>query len=210
MDIEYKGANCVVITHKKDQFVIDPKISQFGLKDQGAGTVAIIATQPPFSQEDIEDVLIIDRPGEYEVHNCSIKGIAARRHSDGPESPLLTTMYRLDLEDISIAVIGHIDPKLTEQQLEELGVVDLLIIPVGNHGYTLDAKSAVEVVRKIEPKIIIPTHYAEDGIKYEVPQDTAADFIKELGIIPEETTKLKLKSGALPAGTTLVKITRTK
>jgi hypothetical protein len=210
MDLEYKGANCVIISGKKCTFVTDPKISDNGLKDQGIQATAQLLTQSVFGTKAGDDTLVIDGPGEYEVSNCSIRGIAARRHSELDENAQNATVYRLDLDGISAVVLGHIAPLLSDEQLEELGVVDVLVIPVGDNGYTLDTKSAVSLVRKIEPKIVIPTHYAEDGVTYEVPQQTADDFIKELGVSTEETPKLKLKSGMLPASLTVYKLTLSK
>ncbi len=210
MDLEYKGANCVIISSKKDTFVTDPKLSDNGLKDQGSQAVAQLLTQNVFAAKAEEDTLVIDGPGEYEVSNCSIRGIAARRHSELSEDAHNATIYRLDLEGISVAVLGHIAPILSDEQLEELGVVDVLVVPVGGNGYTLDAKSAVNLVRKIEPKVVIPTHYAEGGITYEVPQQPVDDFIKELGVASEEAPKLKLKAGMLPLTLTVYKLDLSK
>ncbi|HEU5187854.1 MAG TPA: MBL fold metallo-hydrolase [Candidatus Saccharimonadales bacterium] len=207
MEIEYKGANCIVITHKKDVFVTDPKLSRVGLKDYSGPSVAQIITQ----DERIEsnEGVIINGPGEYEVRNCSIKGIAAKSHHS-LEKEMPATMYRLDLEELSIAIIGHVDSNLTEEQLEELGLIDILIVPIGGYGFTLDAKSAAELVRKVEPKVVIPTHYADETLKYEVPQDSIETFIKEMGSPVEEAAKLRVKPGTLPATLTICKVLRTK
>ncbi len=210
MELEFKGGNCVAITSKKDSFVVDPKLSDVGLKDQGAGAVALILTQQVFGLKDSGDSLVIDGPGEFEVKNCSIRGIAAKRHSEISDDAKNATIYRLDIEDLSLAIIEHIDPKLSEKQLEFMGVVDILILPVGGNGFTLDSKSAVELVRKIEPKIVIPTHYQEEGVNYEVPQQPVDDFVKELGAAFEELPKLKVKAGLLPVVLTVYKLSRGK
>lgn len=211
MDIEYKGANSIVIDRKKDVFVIDPKLSSVGLKDYKGKSVAFIATKHDFLSEPTdEETVLIDGPGEYEVKNCTIKGVAARPHSSLKEGDKSATMYRLDLDDTSIAVIGHVDANLTDDQLEFLGVVDILIIPVGGYGYTLEPKEAANLVKKIEPKTVIPTHYADDNIKYEVQQANLEEFVKELGSSVEEYSKLKVKAGLLPASLTVYKLNLSK
>lgn len=210
MEIEYKGGNCVVITHKKNTFVVDPKISDLGLKDQGTQATAQLLTQQRFAVAHSENTIVLDGPGEFEVRNCSVMGIAAQAHTDSPETPKSATMYRIELEDTAIAVVGHIFPNLSEAQMEALGMVDILIVPVGGHGYTLDAKGAVELVRAVDPKIVIPTHFAEDGVQYEVPQAGVEEFLKELGGVQETTAKLKIKGGQLPGALTTYYITRTK
>lgn len=198
MDIEYKGGNCVVLTNKKTTIVVDPKVSSLGLKDQGEKATVELLTQPQFAAPHGEETVVIDGPGEYEVDNVSIRGVSALAHLDPKGSPLKATMYRVETSEFSIVVAGHIHPELTEEQLEALGVADILIVPVGGNGYTLDATGAVQLVRAVDPKLVIPTHYAEQGINYEVPQAELADFLKELGATPqEETAKLKLKLGVL-------------
>lgn len=210
MDVEYKGGNCIVISSKKESFVTDPKLSDLGLKDQGSQATALLLTQAGFGVKPNEDALVIDGPGEYEVSNCSIRGIAAKRHSELKDDAENATMYRLDFEDIGMVILGHIDPNLSEDQLESLGLVDVLVVPVGGNGYTLDAKSAVDIIRRIEPKVVIPTHYGEEGVNYEVPQQPVEDFIKELGAASEELPKLKLRSGMLPPTLTVYRLTRSK
>lgn len=210
MELEYKGGNCVVITHKKEELVIDPKLSDIGLKDQGANAAVHLLTQDRFAASHKEEAIVVDGPGEYEVNNCSIWGIAAKTHL-APEGAKTATMYRLDLEDITVAILGHVAAKLDESQLEAIGVVDVLVVPVGGFGYTLEPKQAVDLVRAIEPKIVVPVHYAEDGLAYEVPQAPLDDFLKELGTSAEEpVAKLKLKGGQLPEKLTVYQVTRTK
>jgi L-ascorbate metabolism protein UlaG (beta-lactamase superfamily) len=210
MELEYKGGNCVVISYKKDVFVSDPKISDLGLKDQGQHATAQLLTQSRFSTVHDESTVILDGPGEYEVHGCSIQGVAAQAHLHESKAPKATTIYRLETEDAAIVILGHIYPELSEEQLEALGTVDILIIPVGGNGYTLDAKGAVDMIRAIEPKIVIPTHYAEADVNYEVPQAELEEFLKELGSEAEAIPKLKLKNAQLPEALTVYQLIRTK
>lgn len=212
MEIEYKGGNCVVITHKKDEFVVDPGVASLGLKDQGNGAAALLLTQDRFAPtQTSDDTLIISMPGEYEVRNCSIRGVAAKTHTADDNAQAKSTMYRLDAGEINVAILGHVNAKLTESQLEQLGVVDILILPVGGYGYTLEPKEAAQLVKAIEPKIVIPTHYAQQDINYEVPQATLDEFVKEIGVnLQEPIAKLKLKAGQLPDTLTIYELTRTK
>ena len=206
MDIEYKGANCIVITTKKATVVIDPKLSGVGLKDVVPKNAVVIATQADLLAHG-DDAVVIDRPGEYEVRDVSISGVAAERMIDHDKSQA-ATMYRLTVGDVRFAVVGHVAAPLTDEQLETLGVVDVAIVPVGGSGYTLDAHHAVSVVRQIDPKAVIPTHYADKALSYEVPQMDLEPFVKELGAPQTETTpKWKLKT--LPEILTLVELERT-
>jgi len=208
-DIEYKGANGVVISTKKARIVVDPKISVAGFKDINIKDAVELATEARFALGSDDAKLNIEGPGEYGVADFDIRGVAAQRHLDTETDPKVSTMYRVETGDVRIAVLGNIFEKLNEDQLEELGVIDVLIIPVGGGGYTLDATAAASVTRKIDPKVVIPIHYADSAASYEVPQDTVDAFIKELGAPVEEQPKYKLKqASALPSVLTIVQLER--
>jgi len=208
-EIEYKGGNGVVITTKKLTALIDPKLSLVGLKDMNVNNGVEIATEERFAITGKDAQIQIEGPGEYEVGDFSIRGISAQRHLDDNNVEKKSTIYRIEIGDVRIALLGNIAPKLTEDQLESIGVVDILILPVGGNGYTLDATSASTLSRQIDPKVIIPIHYADSALKYEVPQDTLETFTKELGAPVETTSKLKVKGAAgLPQTLTVVEVTR--
>ena len=208
-DIEYKGGNGVVISTKKLNAVIDPKLSLVGLKDLSVKDALEIGTEARFVTGSKDVQLAIEGPGDYELGPFSIKGVAATRHLDTEADEKISTIYRIEVGEVRIALIGNIAPKLDEDQLEALGVVDILILPVGGGGYTLDATSAASLVRQIDAKVIIPVHYADSALAYEVSQDTLETFVKELGAPVETTTKYKIKTAAtLPTTLTIIEITR--
>lgn len=208
-EIEYKGGNGLIIATKQTVAAIDPRLSVVGLKDIQTKNVVEIATEDRFKIEDEDARLVIEGPGEYEVGDFSITGVAATRHIDTPNDEKKSTIYRIELGDVRIALLGNIAPQLSEDQLEALGVIDILILPVGGGGYTLDASSAAVLTRQIDPKVVIPIHYTDNTVKYEVPQDSIDLFVKELGAPVEKATKYKVKSSlALPAVLTTVEVAR--
>jgi L-ascorbate metabolism protein UlaG (beta-lactamase superfamily) len=209
-EVEYKGANAVVLSTKNTTAIFDPKLSIVGLKDLSVKNVVEIATEDRFAIRSEDARLVIEGPGDYEIGDFSIKGLSAVRHIDAEEAEKIATMYRVEVADISVAVLGNVSAKMNEDQLEGLGVVDILVIPIGGGGYTLDATSATTIVRQIEPKVVIPVHYSDDAIRYEVPQDSLETFTKELGAPVETMAKYKVKSAAaLPAALTVVELART-
>ncbi|HSX46738.1 MAG TPA: MBL fold metallo-hydrolase [Patescibacteria group bacterium] len=191
MEIQFYGANCVRLTTKKVSIVVDDLEGKVAKN----GDVALFTGPTPDLKADTK--LVIDQPGEFEVSDTSIQGVAARAHMD-EEGKRSATIFKVIGEDVKVVVTGHIYPELSEAQAEALGLVDVLIIPVGGNGYTLDAVGALTVIKEIEPKLVIPTHYADKAVKYEVPQTSLDDAIKELAMEPKETApKLKLKGGEL-------------
>ena len=209
-DIEYKGGNTVIISTKKTTVVFDPRQSVIGMKDLVVKEAIQVATEDRFTVRDKAYRLILDSPGEYEVGDVSIRGVAAKRHIDEDAAAPVATVYQLEIAGIRIAVIGNITPKLTEDQLEAIGLVDMVVLPVGGNGYTLDATSAASMVRQLEPSVVIPVHYSDTAVKYEVPQDTLEVFTNELGAPVEQAgVKYKVKSiSGLPQALTVVVLDR--
>lgn len=208
-EIEYKGGNTVVVTTKKGKLIADPKQSLIGLKDLATKDAVVLATEERFATNDETATLNISGPGEYEVGDFSIRGVPVIRHIDTPDQPKASTMYRIEIGDVRMGILGNIDAKLSEDQLEALGLLDILILPIGGGGYTLDATSASQIVRSVEANTVIPVHYADPSLKYEVIQDTLEVFVKELGAPVETLPKLKVKSQAnLVSVLTVVELTR--
>lgn len=207
LDIEYKGANAVVITTKTTQVVFDPVLPG---KTTGAvsvdGAVEVV-TEQNFVVKNALPKVCFQGPGEYEIGDVSLVGTAACQY--GEVDVKNATIYRLTSGDLRVAVLGNIIPQLTEQQLEAIGMVDVVVLPVGGGG-TLSASEAAVIVRQIDPKAVIPVHYADDEIAYGTAQEPLETFVGELGAtVLEAGTKWKLKnSSALPEQLTLVKIAR--
>ncbi|MDR1970215.1 MAG: MBL fold metallo-hydrolase [Candidatus Nomurabacteria bacterium] len=207
MEIEYRGANCVVIKNKKISIVVDPT-ENVSAKEMKNPETVIIATQKSFvpSKRDIQN-FIIETPGEYERNDVSVQGIPVRAHVDADEQARNATMYSVETDGLRIVVIGHTTAPLDDEDLENLGMIDVVVIPVGGGGYTLDARDAATIVRQISPKVVIPTHYADTHVKYEVPQESVEDFVKELASAHKKESSFKAKD--LPEGLTIFELTRT-
>lgn len=208
LEIEYLGGNSVKYTTKKRTLIIDPDMSSIGRKTPAAkDDTVFLATEQRFLPG--SDALELEGPGEYEVGPFSIRGTSAKRMIDTESDESNTTIYHIDSHDIRTAVLGNCAAKLTDEQLEVIGVVDVLIVPVGGGGYTLDAKDAAAIVRNVGPKVVIPVHYADAALHYEVPQDDLKEFVSELGAPVETAPRLKLKSAAsLPPSLTVYHLER--
>ncbi len=208
-EIEYKGGNGVILSTKKATIVADPKLSVVGLKDLSVKDAIELATEARFAINAEDARLVLEGPGEYGIADYDIRGIAAQRHLDAGSDPKVSTIYRIDTGEVRVALIGNIYEKLSETQLEEIGIIDIVILPVGGGGYTLDPTGAATLVRQIDPKVVIPIHYDDPALTYEVPQAELDEFVKELGVTVEEATKYKLKgASSLPQTLTIVALAR--
>jgi L-ascorbate metabolism protein UlaG (beta-lactamase superfamily) len=207
MELQYFGANCLRLSAKKAQIVIDDNLAMLGLKSITKPSDISLRTSREFP-EHADTAFRAELPGEYEVSGVVIHGIAARSHM-GEEGKSSAVIYTIQADDTKVLVLGHIYPELSEDQLEQIGLVDIAVVPVGGNGYTLDGVGALKVIKQIEPKVVIPTHYADPKVKYEVPQTPLADAIKGLGMEVAETVgKYKIKPSELSDSTRLIVLER--
>lgn len=206
MELSYYGANCLRISTKNAQIVVDDNLDKLGLKSITKATDVSLHTHS--GVPDRESAFTAEMPGEYEISGIVIHGVAARSHMDDKHKKS-AVIYTISADDMRIAVLGHIYPELSEQQLEAIGHVDVAIVPVGNNGYTMDGPGALTVIKKIEPKVVIPTHYADKALKYEVPQVELTEALKGLAMEAAETLdKYKPKLAELTDTTHLIVLKR--
>ncbi|MCI0479438.1 MBL fold metallo-hydrolase [Candidatus Uhrbacteria bacterium] len=144
---------------------------------------------------------IVSDPGEYEVKGVFAQGIQDPAVASDAKRHLL---YRIDVEGMAIAFLGQIGRPLTPLEIEELGDIDILAVPVGGGG-AMDAKAAVETITTVEPRIVIPMQYDVPGVKEKL--GTVDAFCKQLGVCTrQDAAKLKVSKKDLPAEDMLVMV----
>jgi len=189
MEIEYYGANCFRIKTKEANIVIDDNIAALGSKVVAKGDEVLVYTNKLLSNEKAiaASRLVLDSAGEYEVGDISVTGLQARGHMD--ESGVETAVvYQFMYKGTTITVLGHVHPDLSDDVVEIAGGTDVLVVPVGGNGYTLDAVGATKAIKRIEPDVVIPAQYEVKGLDYEVPSAPLEDFIKTSGLQQAEPT----------------------
>ncbi len=194
MDIQFFGANCIVVSTKQVRLVFDDNLESLGSKSIAReGDVCFFTSPHPDAVNTAK--MTVDIPGEYEVSGVNVHGMPARAHMDA-ETERNAVIYKVTIGDARVLITGHIFPKLSEAKLEDIGLVDVMIVPVGGNGYTLDPTGALQIIKQVEPKLVIPTHYADSSLKYEVPQQALDEAVRAIGMEPKETTKkLQYKPG---------------
>lgn len=141
----------------------------------------------------------IHDPGEYEVKGIAVNGI---QDPTADKSELRPVVYRFVAEGISIAFLGQLKRQLTSYELEQLGDIDILLVPVGG-GDVLDSKAAVETITSVEPRIVVPLYYDVPGVKEKLT--TVDAFCKQMGVCKrQDANKLKITKKDLPADDMLI------
>ena len=140
---------------------------------------------------------LIEGSGEYEVKGVFIKGIDSFHDDSEGKERGKNTIYTIEAEDMKVCHLGDIGQKqLTDDQLEKIGHVDILMIPVGGV-YTIDSSEAQKIIGQIEPKVVIPMHYEVPGLKIKL--DDVSKFLKASGRNSiEPIDKFTVKTSTLP------------
>lgn len=200
MEIKYIGHSSFFIKTKTAKIVTDPFNPQStGLKfpKTEADIVTISHHHPDHNYvEGIKETpLVIDWPGEFEKNEVRITGYPSFHDNKQGAERGPNTMYKFDAEDISILHCGDLGHVLTDSVIEEIGGVDILLIPTGGF-YTINAEEAVKVIQEIEPSIVIPMHFNRPEMnqeQFEKVQDLNM-FLKAMGASgTEPIEKLSIK-----------------
>ena len=143
---------------------------------------------------------ILDAPGEYEIRGVQLMGVATRPpRVEGEPLGERNTIFVVEAEDLRVAHLGGLGWRMSPDQAEQLGEIDVLIIPIGGTP-VLDAAEAARLVREIDPKVVIPMHYTPD--ENDLPPQ---DFIKAVGATPEApTNRASIQRRGLSENTRLV------
>lgn len=169
MDIYWHGGTQVTLKSKKDVITIDHKSKDSTIE---------VYTTPQDSKT--TEPQFIHWPGEYEINESLFTGTPVIRKSGDK-----VTIYTLVSDEIAVCHLANIDRKLTDPELELIGNVEILFVPVGGNDAALTPKLAKEVIEQIEPAIVIPVLYKtkdEDLLPL-------ADFLKEMGKTGVEAEK---------------------
>jgi L-ascorbate metabolism protein UlaG (beta-lactamase superfamily) len=203
MEISWLGHSCFRIRGSQATVITDPYSPDLGysLGKPKAHIVTVSHQHPGHSyvQGVGGDPKLITGPGEYEISGLLIIGIATFHDGDRGNQRGKNTIYLMEIDEVSLCHLGDLGHMLTAEQVEELGSVDILLIPVGGVS-TIDAPVAAEMARQLEPKVVIPMHYKTEALSWEL--EPVGRFLKEMG--GEQVTsqpKLSFNRSNLPVST---------
>lgn len=201
MQIIWHGHSCFQILTARNKgeqtsILIDPFSEEIGLRVPKLEADIVLISHDHYDHNNVKAVagspFIIAGPGEYEIKNVFIQGIPSWHDEKPGRERGENTIYTIEAEDLKLSHLGDFGQKeLTGEQLEKIGEIDILMIPVGGI-YTISAKEAIKLMSQIEPKITIPMHYALPKLKIKL--EGVDKFLKILGVKKiEPLNKLSIK-----------------
>jgi L-ascorbate metabolism protein UlaG (beta-lactamase superfamily) len=200
MEITWLGHACFRLRGKQATIITDPFPPDLGYS-LGKPTAQIITVSHPhpghsYIQGVGGEPKILAGPGEYEISDVMTVGVQTYHDNEHGAIRGKNTAYLIEIDEVLVCHLGDLGHVLTTEQAARLDTVDVLLVPVGGVS-TIDATHAAEVVRHLEPKLVIPMHYKTEAVKREMaPVDR---FLKEMGV--KEITpqpKLNVNKASLP------------
>ena len=214
MDITFLGHSSFRVKAKDASLVTDPYDPKMvGLKYSGVEGEIVTVSHHHADHDNVELVKgvrkVVDGPGEYEIMGISIIGLASFHDHKKGEERGANTIYVIEADGMRLAHLGDLGHTLSQELIEDMGAIDILMIPVGGE-FTVGPKEAADIVREIEAKIVLPMHYQEEGLNADafgklLPKDP---FLKEMGLPVENLPKLSIKKEELGEEQKIVVLTK--
>jgi L-ascorbate metabolism protein UlaG (beta-lactamase superfamily) len=208
MEITWYGHSCFRLTERNYATVVtdpfDHKTVGYDALKLKADIVTVSHDTPGHANYDAVKGAghVIDGAGEFEIGGVFITAVQTAGGGKKTKDNARNTLYVFDYEGITVAHLGDLQEVPTQSEVEALGTVNVLLIPVGG-GSSLNAAKAAEVVSVIEPNLVIPMHYATDDAKIKL--EPLNKFLKEMGLGKiESQPSLKATRSSLPQETKVV------
>lgn len=203
MELTWLGHSCFRLRGKDATLITDPPAPSTGytVGRLSADIITISHHHPghDYVKAVTGDPKVIDGPGEYEVQQILISGVQTYHDRERGKRLGRNTAYLITMDDVQICHLGDLGEPLNNRAQEALNGADVLLIPVGG-GNALNAELALEVIGQIDPRIIIPMHYATPAYSSAGTElDPVEKFCREMGVEPgEPVAKLAITRSTLP------------
>lgn len=208
MEIIWYGHSCFRLTERNFATVVtdpfDHKTVGYDALKLKAEIVTVSHEAPGHSNSEAVKgtTHVLTGAGEFEIGGVFITAIQTAGGGQKSKDKVSNTLYVYDYDGITVAHLGDMQDTPTQSEVETLGTVNVLLVPVGG-GSGLNAAKAAEVVSLLEPNIVIPMHYSTPDTK--VNLDPLNKFLKEMGLGRiESQPSLKVTRSSLPDETKVV------
>ncbi|MCC7164410.1 MAG: MBL fold metallo-hydrolase [Anaerolineae bacterium] len=206
MEIDWFGLSCFRLRAREATVVTDPYEKSVGLRLPRPRADLVTISHNHAGHDYADGVAgnprIIQGPGEYEISSVFVTGVQTFHDKRNGKDRGKNTVYAINIEGIKVCHLGDIGHVPSQAQADEIGEVDILLVPVGG-GNALNASDAAEVVSLFEPMIVIPMHYRVPDLVFKL--DALEKFVKEMGVkAPMPVESYNVKKDGLPKETQLV------
>ena len=208
MEITWYGLSCFRLTERNLATVVtdpfDSQVAGFEPLKLRADIVTVSHEAPGHSFTSAVKGYshLINTPGEFEIGDVFITGIQTNGYGKNAADEPRNTLYVFDYEGVTVAHLGDLRRVPTQTEIEALGTVHIVLVPVGGGG-GLNAAKAAEVVSLLEPGFVIPMHYGSSASSLKLAP--LSKFLKEMGLgTIKPQPSLKVTKSMIPEETRVV------
>jgi L-ascorbate metabolism protein UlaG (beta-lactamase superfamily) len=199
MELHWLGHACFRIRGKGATILTDPYADEIGKLGRPAADIVTISHEHS-GHNNVGGVSVEGRvvrgPGEYDVRGVAITGVQTAHDAAGGRERGRNVVYAIYVDDVSVCHLGDLGHVPTAEQVEAIGRVDVLLLPVGPRA-RLSSTQALEVVNLLDPRIVVPMHHHVSP--RDADQAAIGALCRELGApVPSSQGRLVLAAEALP------------
>ena len=199
MDLTWLGEGCFRLRGREGVVLTNPPDPRSGhaIPKTAADLVTFSSEESGSLRSVGGEPVVITGPGEYEVHDVLVTGVGSYRDEDRGAKRGKNTVFAIRLDDLVICHLGDLGHALSSADIEKIGEVDILLVPVSGAEVNLSATKAAEIVHHFEPKVVVPMSFDPDSPKADSPYHK---FLHELGVKDlSPVAKLSVTRSSLPA-----------
>jgi L-ascorbate metabolism protein UlaG (beta-lactamase superfamily) len=209
MKIRYLGHAAFAITSNKgikiitDPYTPEPDLT-YGEINESADIVTV--SHKHFDHNNVAAVkgnpVVVDQAGRSEAKGIEFRGVASYHDDAGGSLRGGNIIFCFEVDGVAVCHLGDLGHLLDDNQLKEIGEVDVLLIPVGGN-FTIDGKAATEVCDQLKPKVIIPMHYKTEKVFFSI--SGVDGFLSgKANISRPDFSQAEFKPGELPAASQII------
>ncbi|MCX6653002.1 MAG: MBL fold metallo-hydrolase [Methanomassiliicoccales archaeon] len=171
MKIIWHGHSCFEVSDKVT-VVIDPHDGKsLGIKTPSVRADVLLISHDHFDHNCSRivkgDFVTMREPGKKELKGIKVLGLSAYHDDAEGTKRGKVTLFRFDIGGIRFCHCGDLGQDLGDQQVQALGKVDVLFVPVGGV-FTLDGEGAQRLVDRLQPKVVVPMHFRIGGLSLSI------------------------------------------
>lgn len=186
MKITHIGHACFLIENETEKLIIDPYDESIGYEKIEETVNYILISHDHYDHNYTKNITLEENNGSFKIQK-----IDSFHDNQGGRVRGNNIIHVIETDDTRICHLGDLGHLLDEEQIKEIGKIDVLLIPVGGT-YTIDYEAAEEVTKQLNPMMVIPMHYKTDKLNLNIaPVD---NFIRAISsdykIIKLDTNEL--------------------
>jgi L-ascorbate metabolism protein UlaG (beta-lactamase superfamily) len=215
MELTWYGRTCVRLRGRDAVVVADPYQTVVGPTGRGITGEIVTYSHPddrPLPKakgrlsrdgktllpSSLDQAFILDGPGEYEFRDVLLTGVRTYRDDGKNGNRQDQVAFSIELDGIHTIHLGEIGHLLNEEELADIGPVDIACVPIGG---TLSPQKTAELIAQLDPKIVVAMPLDDESVEV---REALAKFFHEMGGEPAVQPKLSVTTSGLPAETTTV------